>query len=87
MSEIFTVLILKNEVLKVYTVDVRKPDVRFGDPDENMSGFRHVRLSDVQFIQLYPVLRRRQLPERLKSGHKCPVQTSDNRTFMSGFQT
>ena len=51
----------------------RKPDVRFGEPDENMSGIRHVRLSDVRFIQLYPVIGRLLYLKRLKSGHKCPV--------------
>ena len=58
------------------TVNVRKPDVRFGEPDEKTSGFRIVRISDVRFIQLYPVFGR-------------PVHTviSENRTFMSGFRT
>ena len=53
---------------QTHTVDVRIPDVRFGYPDKNMSGFRHIRLSDVRFIPLYPVFRRPIDLERLKTG-------------------
>ena len=40
------------------TVNVRKPDVRFGEPDEKTSGFQHVRISDVRFITKRPVIKR-----------------------------
>ena len=55
------------------TVNVRIPDVRFGYPDENMSGFRIIRLSDVRFIQLCPVIGRLLYLKRPITGHKRPV--------------
>ena len=65
-------------------VDVRKPDVRFGDPDENMSGFRIVRISDVRFttnrpvFELYSDIRN---PDKLSGFQTTPIaRTSDNRT-------
>ena len=51
----------------------RKPDVRFGEPNEKASGFRIVRISNVRDLLYCPDFRSIQLPERLKSGHKCPV--------------
>ena len=38
-----------------------------------MSGFRIVQISDVRVVVDRPDFRSIQLPERLKSGHKCPV--------------
>ena len=47
---------------------LRKPDVRFGKPDEKASGFR-----TSEDHSLSPDFRQRQLPERSKSGQYCPV--------------
>ena len=41
-----------------HTVNVRKPDVRFGEQDINVSGYRIVRISDVRFITKPPDFRR-----------------------------
>ena len=38
--------------ITTYTVNVRKPDVRFGKPDEKASGFQHVQFSDVRFYNV-----------------------------------
>ena len=57
-------------------MDVRKPDVRFGYPDENMSGFRIVRISDVRFTTNRPDFRRRQLPERPITGRYIRISNA-----------
>ena len=41
--------VIGRPVPMLYTVNVRIPDVRFGEPDAFSSGFRIVRLSDVRF--------------------------------------
>ena len=67
----------------MYTVNVRKPDVRFGEPDEKTSGFRIVRLSDVRFTVNRPDF---ECPNRLRElEFKLPnVRNPDK---LSGFQT
>ena len=54
-------------------MDVRKPDVRFFYQDENMSGFRHFRFSDVRFILVHTII----------SGFRTfyIYKTSENRTL------
>ena len=58
---------------KRFTVDVRIPDVRFGEPDEKASGFQTSGFRTSGSLLLYPVFGRCQLPERPITGHKRPV--------------
>ena len=63
--------LLLNKKNPLSTVNVRIPDVRFGKPDENMSGYRIIRISDVRFITKRPVQNPTKLDRFIyKGGHK-----------------
>ena len=56
-----------------HTVNVRLPDLRFGEPDIKLSGFRISGFRTCGSITLSPDFRSIQLPKCSKSGQYCPV--------------
>jgi len=60
-------------LLRLNTVNVRKPDVRFGEPDRKLSGFQMSGYRTSGSLTKPPDFRSIQLPERSKSGQYCPV--------------
>ena len=66
---------------------VRIPDIRFGRPDANMSGFQRVRLSDVRLILICPDFRHIVQPEGPITGHLCPdFRRSRPNRFQTGLE-
>ena len=68
------------------TVNVRIPNVRFAKPDENMSGFRIVRISNVRFTTNRPDFRHIVQPDCPITGRRNPdkcVRLSDVRAIES----
>ena len=68
--QIYLFICLLSSIYHLFTVNVRIPDVRFGEPDINVSGYRIVRISDVRFTTNRP-------------DFECPnwLRTFENRTF------
>ena len=70
------------------TVDVQKPDVRFGKPDEKASGYRIVRISDVRELTMSPDFRHIEFLLCLKSGRNVRIsdKLAENRTLCPVFR-